>query len=114
MKRASTIDKVALGKRIKAERIAKKLTRERLAEQVGLSETFIKTLENGTASPSLSTVTDIANALSTSVDYFLCDSLTLGHRVITSKYTEEINNLPANERERIYDVLDALLKHTKR
>ena len=46
MKRASTIDKVALGKRIKDERISQKLTREKLAELVGLSETFIKTLEN--------------------------------------------------------------------
>lgn len=114
MKRASTIDKVALGKRIKDERISQKLTREKLAELVGLSETFIKTLENGTASPSLSTITDIANALSTSVDYFLCDSLIVGHRVITSRYTDEINSLPPSDRERIYEVLDALLKHTKK
>lgn len=83
------LDYKAIGKRIKIARIKADLTQEALAEKAALSTTHMSNIETGNSKLSLPTIVSLANALSVSVDEFLCDS------VIHSKdiFSQEIQDL---------------------
>lgn len=74
------IDYKALGLRIKFARLKKNLSQEILAEKADISVPHMSNIETGNTKASLPTLVSIANALETSVDTFLCDS------VISSKH----------------------------
>jgi len=82
------LDYKAIGKRIKIARIKADMTQEVLAEKAVLSATHMSNIETGNSKLSLPTIVALANALSVSVDEFLCDS------VIHSKeiFSQEIQN----------------------
>lgn len=67
------LDYRAIGKRIKIARIKADLTQEALAEKASLSTTHMSNIETGNSKLSLPTIVSLANALSVSVDEFLCD-----------------------------------------
>ena len=69
------MDYEMLGKRIRDERLLLRLTIEQLAERVNKSTNYIGQIERSDGKPSLETIVDIANALGTTVDSLLCDSL---------------------------------------
>lgn len=69
------MDYVALGKRIRMQRLYIGLTQEKLAEMAGVSTSFIGHVERGSRKASMETVVAIANAMDCSLDYLLCDSL---------------------------------------
>ena len=69
------LDYRAIGKRIKIARIKADLTQEALAEKASLSTTHMSNIETGNSKLSLPTIVSLANALSVSVDEFLCDSV---------------------------------------
>lgn len=69
------LDYKAIGKRIKIARIQVDLTQEKLAEYVNLSPSHMSNIETGTTKVSLTTIVNIANALSVSVDDLLCDNV---------------------------------------
>ena len=69
------MDYVALGKRIRQERTARKWTQARLAREVHLSISFLGHVERGTRKASLETVVAIANALQVSLESLLAASL---------------------------------------
>jgi len=68
------MDYIELGKRIKAARLAAKLTQEQLAEKINLSSGHCAHVERGTSKVSLSALVAIANALNTTPDKLLLDS----------------------------------------
>ncbi|MDT8357460.1 MAG: helix-turn-helix transcriptional regulator [Methanomicrobiaceae archaeon] len=51
------------GKIIQEERIAKKISQEKLSKLTGLDRTFISLIENGKRNPTLSTILKISSAL---------------------------------------------------
>ena len=61
----------ALGKRIRAQRKISHMTQEQLAEQAGISLSFLGHIERGTRKASLDTLVGIANALKISTDILL-------------------------------------------
>ncbi len=65
----------ALGRRIKAKRKAQHKTQEEISAAIGISLSFYGNIERGIRIPSLETLVNIANALSVSMDYLLCESL---------------------------------------
>ncbi len=65
----------AIGKRIKIARIHNDITQEKLAEIVNLSPSHMSNIETGTTKVSLTTIVNIANALSVTVDDLLCDDI---------------------------------------
>ena len=69
------MDYELLGRRIREERLALGLTIEQLAERVNKSANYVGQIERHDGKPSLETVVDIANALGTTVDSLLRDSL---------------------------------------
>ena len=69
------LDYKAIGKRIKIARIQKDMTQEKLAEAIELSPTHLSNIERGCGKISLTTLVNIANALSVTVDDLLCDNV---------------------------------------
>lgn len=65
------LDYKAIGKRIKIARIRADLTQEGLSAQVSLSPSHMSNIETGTTKVSLTTIVNIANALSVTVDDLL-------------------------------------------
>jgi len=57
--------KRAIGSRIRAARMAKKLTQEQLAELIGKSVQTVSSLERGKSLPALDTLATLAQALDT-------------------------------------------------
>ncbi len=74
-----------LGKRIKQERLNKRLTQEVLAEKANISVSFLGQIERGERKLSLETLIKLGEALGVSLDYLVKD--------YTSKSDPELDEL---------------------
>ena len=104
----------SIGKRIRKYREAKGWRQEDFAERIGLSVTYTGKIERGEKVPKLETFITIANALGVSADLLLADVLSTGYNVKSSEMTEEISSLSPSERDRIYSVVNAMIKFEKK
>ena len=104
------MNSVSIGKKIRYYRETKKWTQEDFAEKAGLSLTYVGMIERGEKVPKLETFINIANVLGVSADILLADVLNTGYQIKTSFLSEKIDRLPAEQREKIYAVVDAMLK----
>ena len=103
-----------IGKRIRFFREEKKWSQEVFAEKLGLSLTYVGMLERGEKLPKLETFIKIANTLEVSADLLLADVLNTGYSIKSSEFTKKLESLPEAEREKIYDVVETMIKHTKK
>ena len=103
----------SIGKNIRSYRIKRKLRQEDLAEMTDLSVTYIGMVERGEKIPALETFIKILNALEVSADIILADVLKVGYEIKSSLLTEQINALSPTERDRVFDVIETLIKHSK-
>lgn len=69
------MDYEGLGRRIRTQRKLKGMTQKMLAEKAGISLPFYGHIERGTRKASLETLVSIANALNTTSDMLLQDSI---------------------------------------
>ena len=104
----------SIGKRIRKYREAKGWRQEDFAEKIGLSVTYTGMIERGEKVPKLETFITIANALEVSADLLLTDVLTTGYHIKSSEITEEISSLKPSERDRIYSVVNAMIRFEKK
>ena len=70
-------------------------------------------MERGEKTPSLESFIRILNALEISADLVLVDVLSTGYKVKQSLLEEKLEQVSPEEREKIFDVIDAMLKHIK-
>ncbi len=103
-----------IGKRIRFFREERKWSQEVFSEKLGLSLTYVGMIERGEKIPKLETFIKIANTLSVSADQLLAGVLTTGYSIKSTEMTTKIEKLPSTEQERIYDVVDTLIKHAKK
>jgi len=64
-----------IGRKIKEQRVYKKLTQEELAEIVDISTTYMSCIERGIKIPSFKVMIDIAKALDMSFDFILSNEV---------------------------------------
>lgn len=102
-----------IGKNIRMFRLAKKLRQEDLAEKTGLSANYVGMVERGEKIPSLETFIKIINALGVSSDMILNDVIDTGYEVKNSLLNDKLSKLSADDRDKIYDVIDTMIKHSK-
>lgn len=102
-----------IGKRIRACREERGWSQEVFAEKIGLSVAYTGMIERGEKVPKLETFIRITNTLEVSADLLLADVLRAQLCVDTSARAEAINKLDKEGRDRIYDVIDTLLRHEK-
>lgn len=102
-----------IGKNIRKFREIKKLRQEDLAEKTDLTTNYIGMIERGEKIPSLETFINILNSLGVSADMVLSDVLDNGYTVKDSLLNEKIEKLVPEDRNRIYEVIDTMMKHSK-
>lgn len=102
-----------IGKNIRKFREIKKLRQEDLAEKTDLTTNYIGMIERGEKIPSLETFMNILNSLGVSADMVLSDVLDNGYTVKDSLLNEKLEKLVPEDRNRIYEVIDTMMKHSK-
>ncbi len=108
------MDKRAIGKRIRMCREDRAWSQEALAEAVGISVTYVGMIERGEKVPRLETFVKIATALGVSADPLLADVLPTAAKAEMSAMSEKIHALSEDERSRIYEVVETMLRHKRR
>lgn len=102
-----------IGKNIRKFREIKKLRQEDLAEKTDLTTNYIGMIERGEKIPSLETFINILNSLGVSADMVLSDVLDNGYTVKDSLLNEKLEKLVPEDRNRIYEVIDTMMKQSK-
>lgn len=101
---------ILLGKRIKDFRIKKGLTQAKLSELIDKTPTYMSYIESGIKSPSLDTLILIANALGTSIDMLLAESLNNHAATDLSEFGELFSDCSPYERRVLIETSGVLKK----
>ena len=107
------MDYTSVGKNIRKYRIEKKMTQDELSEKAGVTRTYMGMLERGEKIPSFETFVKILNILEVSADMVLCDVLVTGYKVKDSLLGEKLEKVSREDRAKINDVVNVMLKHSK-
>lgn len=108
------LDYKAIGKRIKISRIQADLTQEVLAEKVNISTTHLSNIETGTTRVSLTTIVNLANALSVTADDLLCDNVIKARVQFETDINILLENCDEYEVRIVKEVTEALVKTLRR
>jgi len=103
-----------IGRRIKEIRKEKKIPQERLAEMIGISPNYLSALERGAYNIKLDTLVQIIDCLDVTADDIFRGVIKNGYQNHASRLTDEVAKLPPDEQERIFVVLEALIKTARK
>lgn len=78
-----------------------------------MTTNYIGMIERGEKIPSLETFINILNSLGVSADMVLSDVLDNGYTVKDSLLNEKLEKLVPEDKNRIYEVIDTMMKHSK-
>lgn len=98
-----------LGTRIAQRRVELRLSQKELANQAGISVTFLSELERNKRFPSARICVDIANALHVPMDYLLQDISRGGRIYRLSEYSKKIRRLNPSDQNLILTVMAAMI-----
>ena len=99
-----------VGKRVKEVRKKSGLTQEDLAEKIGVSATYISSIERGLSFPRGEVLVGILNALNVSSDLVFCDVVGASLKQRSCLLYDMIQCLPSREQVKILEVVDSLIK----
>ena len=98
-----------LGTRIAQRRVELRLSQKELANQAGISVTYLSELERNKRFPSARICVDIANTLHVPMDYLLQD-ISRGVRIYRlSEYSKKIRRLNPSDQNLILTVMAAMI-----
>ena len=103
-----------LGSRIRAMRLERKITQEKLAEAAGVGVTHISHIETGNSIPSLQTLVDIINALDCTADELLCMEVRQSRPVLNNWLGELVSDCSDSEVKLITDMVMAMKASMRR
>lgn len=95
------MNKYLIGNRIREAREIKRLTQEKLAELVDLSQNAISNIESGRACPSLKTIVAIASELDISIDNLLAPEQTEKKKMYIHEIIVKLNSMEEYELKNI-------------
>lgn len=98
-----------LGTRIAQRRVELRLSQKELANQAGISVTYLSELERNKRFPSARIRVDIANALHVPMDYLLQDISRGGRIYRLSEYSKKIRRLNPSDQNLILTVMAAMI-----
>lgn len=99
------MDFYLLGEKIRDLRTLHRFSQADLAERIDVSTNYIGQIERGDRKPSLETLVSLCNALDTSMDYILSDSLTTNGDLVTRDITSKLQDLSLEEKTFIYNII---------
>lgn len=98
-----------LGTRKAQRRVELRLSQKELANQAGISVTYLSELERNKRFPSARICVDIANALHVPMDYLLQDISRGGRIYRLSEYSKKIRRLNPSDQNLILTVMAAMI-----
>lgn len=108
------IDYKDVGARIRAARLSRRMTQEKLADAAGVGVTHISHIETGNSVPSLQVFVDILNALNCSADQLLCLELTRARPQLDDWLAEVFADCTDKERKLLVDTMLAVKNSMRR
>ena len=102
-----------IGRRIQAIRKQRGLTQEQLAEQLDISTTHMSAIERGVSGVTVEKRVQIINCLDCTADDLFCDVIHTGYRNKSSRLYDLIAALPAKEQQKIFDVVETMVRNAK-
>lgn len=105
------MDYKKLGERIRAERLRLNLTQAQLAENAGISDTYMGAIERGERSLTLDTLVRLVNRLGVTVDYLLSDSVTNSDANIMEQFKQVIDCQPLKRKQMAINVLRSIFTY---
>ncbi len=105
------MDYIALGKRIREERLKLNLTQEKLAEDVALSTAYIGQIERGERHVSLENLIMIVNRLEITVDYILMDSVNTNSHTLYCIWNQLMNGRTDIEKSMAVDIVKMIFTY---
>lgn len=103
--RIDPINYKVLGERIKEERKRIHLTQAQLANEVGISDTYMGAIERGERSLTLDTLVKLANRIGVTIDYLLTDFVDGSNESIIDEFKQIIDNHPLDRKVMALQVL---------
>lgn len=103
------MDRIALGKRLREERLHCGLTQEQAAEYINVSTTYIGLVERGERSVTLEKLILLAECFHVTIDYLLQDSLPLTSAIQDQQLHSLWNLANENERNMILSIIKSVL-----
>lgn len=102
------LDYEKIGMRIREARKARNWNQSELAYYAGLKNSaHISHLENGQKKPTLATIVKIANAMSVSVDWLLCDNIVQSKHVYDERIAKELEDCDTAELQAFLEIIQA-------
>lgn len=98
------LDYTIIGERLKKARTDKKLTQEKLAEQLDVSIAFLSRIERGNSHISLKRLTEVCDILDVSEGYILNGASSTSGNYLTSEFNEILNHATPEKQKLIYKV----------
>ena len=95
-----------IGRRIKAARMEKKLTQEKLAEIINISTTYVSEIESKATVPSAAILFPICKLLNVSIDDIIFDTTSDSIK----KLTRKLSQCSEKQLELINSLVDAVLQ----
>ena len=108
------IDYKFIGAQIRAARLEKKITQEKLAEAAGVGVTHISHIETGNSIPSLQTLVDTMNALGCSTDELFCMEVEKSRPALDNWLCQLVADCDSTEAKLIADTVTALKASLRR
>ncbi len=100
-----------MGEKIKAARMAKKYTLEKLSEKIGISRNFLWEIEAGRKAPAIQTLYNISKELDLSIDYIFGLNTSKQWLNPTGNHNKtEVNNLLSDLSDTELSLIAELLK----
>ena len=99
-----------IGSRLKEARKAKQMTQEELVYEIDMTTPYIGMIERGERIPKFETFLEIIEALDVTADRIICDAVKYGCQTRLAEYDERISALSGAEQEKIFKVLEAMIK----
>ena len=103
---------MTFGERIILHRKQLKMSQDDLARKVGTSAPIIGRYERNEIKPSIEVAAKIADELNVTVDYLLTGSNMVMDKQLMRRM-EDIEALPAEEKDKVYYFIDMALSHHK-
>ena len=103
---------MTFGERIIMHRKQLKMSQDDLARKVGTSAPIIGRYERNEIKPSIEVAAKIADELNVTVDYLLTGSNMVMDKQLMRRM-EDIEALPAEEKDKVYYFIDMALSHHK-
>ena len=103
------MDKVALGKNIRAARKMRKMTLEGLAEKIDIGRVYLGEIERGKKLPSMKVFISLVEVLEVSADYLLQNEVSSGKEYVLDPLSERIGKLAPADRKTAAAIVNAFI-----